>query len=70
MADLIFCDCMKIDCWDGNEVAGGKPYWAAQLAGKKPDLNPIQNIWILIKKKVAAGNSSNLEDLKRAILHV
>lgn len=32
--------------------------------GNSPDLNPIENLWVLLKKKMAEKNCSNVEELK------
>ena len=36
-------------------------------SGNSPDLNPIENCWVLLKQKVAAHNPTSLSDLKQAI---
>ena len=38
--------------------------------GSSPDLNPIEHLWTIVKKKVCGKNSSSLEDLKKDIRHV
>ena len=38
--------------------------------GKSPDLNPNENLWTIIKKKVSQTNPSSLEELKAAIKSV
>ena len=38
--------------------------------GNSPDLNPIENCWLLLKRKVAARNSTSLKELKKAIVSV
>ena len=38
--------------------------------GNSPDLNPIENCWVLLKPKVAAHNHTLLSDLKQAIKRV
>ena len=35
-----------------------------------PDLNPIENCWLLLKRKVAATNPTSLKELKKAIVSV
>ena len=32
--------------------------------GNSPDLNPIENLWVLMKKKMAEKNCSSIEELK------
>ncbi len=38
--------------------------------GNSPDLNPIENLWMLVKKKISARNCSSLDDLRNAIRSV
>ena len=38
-----------------------------QWPGNFPDLNPIENLWTLIKKKVSQSNPGSLEELKQNI---
>ncbi len=38
--------------------------------GSSPDLNPIENLWIQMKKKVAAGNPTSAAHLKELIRKV
>lgn len=38
--------------------------------GNSPDLNPIENLWNIMKNKVAKENTSSIEKLKTAILKV
>ena len=38
--------------------------------GNSPDLNPIENLWVILKRKVAARNPTSASDLKEAIKHV
>ena len=38
--------------------------------GNSPDLNPIENCWVLLKQKVAAHNPTSLSNLKQAIKQV
>ena len=38
--------------------------------GNSPDLNPIENLWSLIKQKVSGSNPRSLEELKRIITEV
>lgn len=38
--------------------------------GSSPDLNPIENLWVQMKKKVAASNPTSAADLKEAIRRV
>ena len=38
--------------------------------GNSPDLNPIENLWVILKRKVAARNPTSHNDLKEAIKHV
>ena len=38
--------------------------------GNSPDLNPIENLWTLIKKKVSTLNSTTLDELKRTIKEI
>jgi len=40
------------------------------VAGNSPDLNPIENLWVILKRKVAARNPTSASDLKEAIKHV
>ena len=35
--------------------------------GNSPDLNPIENLWTLIKKKVSTLNPTTLDELKWTI---
>ena len=35
--------------------------------GNSPDLNPIENCWVILKQKVAAHNPSSLTHLKQVI---
>ena len=35
--------------------------------GNSPDLNPIENLWTLIKKKVSTLNPTTLDELKQTI---
>ena len=38
--------------------------------GNSPDLNPIENLWVLLKKGVCRKNSANLKELKQNIMRV
>ena len=38
--------------------------------GNSPDLNPIKNLWTMIKKKVSRSNPGSLEELKQIIKEV
>jgi transposase len=38
--------------------------------GNSPDLNPIENCWVILKRKVAARNPTSLADLKKIIVSV
>jgi len=38
--------------------------------GNSSKLNPIENLWILIKKKVSTSNPSTMDELKRIIKEV
>jgi len=38
--------------------------------GNSPDINPIENLWLIMKKKVASRHPKNIEDLKTAIKEV
>ena len=38
--------------------------------GNLPDLNPIENLWVLIKKRVAQRKCSSLKEMKEAIRDV
>jgi transposase len=38
--------------------------------GSSPDLNPIENAWVLLKKKVAKRNPTSMENLKEVIREV
>ena len=38
--------------------------------GNSPDLNPIENLWTLIKKKVSTSNPTTLDELKRTIKEI
>ena len=38
--------------------------------GNRPDLNPIENLWNLVKNKVSKKLSSSLDALKTAIIKV
>nr|XP_047127833.1 uncharacterized protein LOC124808667 [Hydra vulgaris] len=38
--------------------------------GNSPDLNLIENLWMLIKKRISAKSYSSLDGLKNAIRHV
>lgn len=38
--------------------------------GNSPDLNPIENCWVLLKRKVAGHNPTSLKELKNAIKKV
>ena len=41
-----------------------------KLAGNSPDLNPIENLWTLIKKKVSTSNPTTLDELKQIIKEI
>ena len=47
----------------GIEILGPWP-------GNIPDLNPIENCWVLLKQKVAPHNPTLLSDLKQAMKQV
>ena len=38
--------------------------------GNSPDLNPIENCWVILKQKVAAHNPSSLTHLKQVIREI
>ena len=38
--------------------------------GYSPDLNPIENLWTLIKKKVSTSNRTTLDELKQIIKEI
>ena len=38
--------------------------------GNSPDLNPIENLWAVLKRKVSAHHPTGQEDLRKWILHV
>ena len=38
--------------------------------GNSPDLNPIENLWTLIKKKVSTLNPTTLDELKWTIKEI
>ena len=38
--------------------------------GNSPDLNPIENLWTLIKKKVSTSNPTTMDELKRNIKEI
>lgn len=38
--------------------------------GNSPDLNPIENLWYIMAKKVQARHPKNKRDLKEAVIHV
>ena len=38
--------------------------------GNSPDLNPIENCWLLLKRKVAVRNPTSLKELRHAITSV
>jgi len=42
----------------------------APWPGNSPDLNPIENAWVLMKRAVAAMHPTSLEDLKNKIKQV
>ena len=43
---------------------------SAEMAKNSPDLNPIENLWTQIKKKVFTLNSTTLDELKQTIKKV
>ena len=38
--------------------------------GNSPDLNPIENCWVLLKRKVAGHNPTSLKELRNSIKKV
>jgi len=38
--------------------------------GNSPDLNPIENVWKVLKSKVSLRNPTNIQELKTAIMNV
>ena len=38
--------------------------------GSSADLNPIENLWVMLKRKVASHNPTSFEDLKKVIKEV
>ena len=38
--------------------------------GNSPDLNPIENLWAIMKKKLCARNTSTIPKLEAAILEI
>jgi len=38
--------------------------------GNSPDINPIENLWLIMKKKVASKHPKNIANLKAAIMKV
>ena len=38
--------------------------------GNSPDLNPIENVWNVLKSKVSLRNPASIQELKTAIMNV
>ena len=50
-----------------HELVSHQKCHNAQMAGNSPDLNPIENLRTLIKKKVSTSNPTTLDELKQII---
>ena len=48
----------------------GKGVEVLKWTGNLPDLNPIENLWTIIKKKVSQTNLISLDELKTVIKSV
>jgi len=53
----------KVMSWMENNI----PY-APEIPALSPDLNPIEFIWAMLKKKVEKTQPQNIEDLKKSII--
>ena len=53
-----------------HELVSHQKCHNAQWAGNSPDLNPIENLRTLIKKKVSTSNPTTLDELKQIIKEI
>ena len=53
-----------------HELVTSQRVESAQWPGNSPDLNPIEKLWMLIKKKVSASNPTTLDELKQTIKEI
>ena len=54
----------------GEEFFEQKAIQTLECPGNSPDLNPIENSWILMKKKVSEKHPSSLDALQAALREV
>ena len=53
-----------------HELVSHQKCHNAQMGRKFPDLNPIQNLRTMIKKKVSTSNPTTLDELKQIIKEI
>ena len=51
----------------GKWLANNRTQILGSWPGNSPDLNPIENCWVILKQKAAAYNPSSLTHLKQVI---
>ena len=54
----------------GEEIFGAKKIQTLELPGNSPDLNPIENLWCLMKNKVSEKHPTSFSALQLAIKKV
>ena len=55
-------------CWEEEMWLKARQHWEGQSQpGGSPDLNPIENLWWLVKRRMSKERPSTQEDLKGVI---
>ena len=62
--------CSMPSCQNRHPIPEGPKNQHLGLAWKQPDLNPIENLWTILKNKVSEGQPNNAKMLEQAIKEV